>query len=44
MGWIVNNLPLIVIIEVIMEGIGDIRNINVDMLGGINGNNQTKYR
>ena len=44
MGWIVNNLPLIGIIEVIMEGIDDIRNINVDMLGGINGNNQTKYR
>ena len=44
MGWIVNNIPLIGIIEVIMEGIDDIRNINVDMLGGINGNNQTKYR
>ena len=44
MGWIVNNLPLIGIIEVIMEGIDYIRNINVDMLGVINGNNQTKYR
>ena len=43
MGWIVNNIPLIGIIEVIMEGIDDIRNINVDMVGVIIGNNQTKY-
>ena len=44
MGWIVNNIPLIGIIEVIMEGIDDIRNINVDMVGVSNGNNQTEYR
>ena len=44
MGWTVNNLPLKLILEGVMEGIGDMHNINGDMVGGINGNNQKEYR
>ena len=44
MGWTVNNFPLIEILVVILEGIGYIHNINGDMVGGINGNNQTECR
>ena len=44
MGWAVNNFPLIGILEAILEVIGDIHNINGNMVGGSNGNNQTEYK
>ena len=39
MGWAVNNLTLRGVIESILKGIGDIRNDNCEMVGGIDGNN-----
>ena len=44
MGWKLNNYPLIGTLEGIMEGIVYIRNINGDMVGGSNGNNQMECR
>ena len=43
MGWTVNNFPIRVILEVIMEGIGDIINTDGEVVVGINGNNQPCY-
>ena len=40
MGWAVNNLPLRVILQVILEGIGDIRDTNNEVLCGIDENNK----
>ena len=44
MGWTFNKIPLRGILSGIMESIGDIRNINGDMLGSSNDKNQTKCR
>ena len=44
MGWTFNKIPLRGILSGIMESIGDIRNINGDMVGGSNGNNQMECR
>ena len=40
MGFKVNNFLIIVIREVILEGIGDIYNTNGDVVSGRNGNNK----
>ena len=44
MGWAVNGFQFQGISEVILEGIGDIRNTNGYLLGGTNGNNQPDCR
>ena len=44
MGWQVNNLPLIGILEGLLEGIGDLCNTNGEVVSGINGKNQPECR
>ena len=44
MGWTVNNLTLIGGLENIMDGIGEIRNTDGEVVGGSDGVNQTDYR
>ena len=42
MGWTVNDFPLRVILKSVLEGIGDIRNTDGEVLCGSNGNNRTE--
>ena len=44
MGWSVNNFPFRGILEGILEGIGDIRNTNGDVVGGRDGINNPDCR
>ena len=42
MGWEVNNFTLGGGLGIILEGIGKIRNVYDEVVGGRNGNNQTE--